>query len=709
MTFQINPPGLLIVVFLCLSIFLIIISYKKFFHHNEVVFIAIIRFLILLSLITLIYNPTIEIKGNIKKSLPWHIYIDNSLSIKYHTHPSSIAYKNGLKSFFNKIKNKKVEFDAFSFGSSLDTVNDISNLGLDANSTNFGLIYDHINDNYQKKLDEVIIFTDGQINQGPLIQEFYEKNNSIPLNIIGVGDTTPMLDVSIKSIEIPPLVMKGANVNIDVIVSSIGQVKERLNVNLFDENNRLIGSKLITISGEESNELIRFQINPKKIGENKFFVKCSALSDEINIQNNQQKITLLVIKDLYNIALVTGAPSFNTKAIKNYLGKQGNNKLDHFLINDNNFNQNIKEFLEKKYELIIFDNNPVSLSARKWDSVVRVFAKKLISHNSSFLIIPGPEVDIASLNKYLNIIDFEAEGIFETSSNNLRWQFLSNWFDLLNTNKKTIPMNQLSSYPPQIPAFKLSDKYQDKKERQFASYLNDDFKSPLLVLGEKKQVRFAIWNSIDLASFKNMLINSESNFLFDNFMRNITDWLMKKNDSSEFIFRTNKNSYQHGELVLLSGIPSDLNDDLKIKEGFVELYQNGNYISTKPLFFDLNEKLYKSKFWAPKPGDIQYVVNINSGIESYEVSQGFFKVQESHIELNKIFLNENKLKNLSESSGGSFKYWENKDDLIERMNIDYFEENYISTYKIRYNYFFMGFIVILLFFEWFYRKRSGFL
>ena len=198
MTFQLNPSNLLIIVFSCLSIFLIIISHKKFLHHNEVVFIAIIRLLILSSLIILIYNPTIELKGNIKKSLPWHIYIDNSLSIKYHTHPSSIAYKNGLKSFFNKIKNKEVTFEAFSFGSSLDTVSDISNLELDANSTNFGLIYDHINNNYQKKLGEVIIFTDGQINQGPLIQEFYEKNNSIPFNVIGVGDTTPMLDVSIK-------------------------------------------------------------------------------------------------------------------------------------------------------------------------------------------------------------------------------------------------------------------------------------------------------------------------------------------------------------------------------------------------------------------------------------------------------------------------------------------------------------------------------
>ncbi len=709
MTFQINPANILFLVFSCLSIFFIIFSYKKLFHHNEIAFIAIIRCLILLSLIILIYNPTIEIKGNTKKNLPWHIYIDNSLSIKYHTHPSSIAYKNGLKSFFNKIKNKEVMFETFSFGSYLDTVDDISNLVLNANSTNFGLIFDHINDNYQKKLSEVIIFTDGQINQGPLIQEFHEKNNSIPVNIIGVGDTTPMLDVLIKSVEIPPLVMKGANVNIDVIVSSIGDVKERLNVNLFDENNKLIGSKLITISGAEQNELIRFQIIPKKIGENKFFVKCSALSDEINIQNNQQKITLHVVKDFYNIALVTGAPSFNTKVIKNYLQKQRNNQVDHFLINKNNFNKSIKKFLEKKYELIIFDNNPVLSNSRKWESVARVFAKKLISHSSSFLIIPGPEVDIASLNKYLNIIDFEAEMLLKDVSNNLKWQFSNNWFDLLNKNSKTIPINQLSSYPPQIPAFKLSDKYENKKAKHFASYLNDDFKSPLLVLGEKKQVRFAIWNSIDLASFKNMLINSEFNFLFDNFMRNLNDWLMKKNDSSEFIFRTNKNSYQHGELVLLTGIPSDLNDDFKIKEGIVELYQNGKYISTKPLFFDLNEKLYKSKFWAPKPGDIKYIVNINSGIDSYEVNKGSFKVQESHIELNKIFLNENKLKNLSESSGGSFKYWENKDDLINRMSADYIEENYISTYKMRYNYFFISFIVILLFFEWFYRKRSGFL
>ena len=44
-----------------------------------------------------------------------------------------------------------------------------------------------------------------------------------------------MLDVSIKSISSPPLAVIGENVNIDVLVSSIGNLNDRVNVTLFDE------------------------------------------------------------------------------------------------------------------------------------------------------------------------------------------------------------------------------------------------------------------------------------------------------------------------------------------------------------------------------------------------------------------------------------------------------------------------------------------
>tara|TARA_B100001559_G_C16128380_1_gene451765 strand:- start:64 stop:618 length:555 start_codon:yes stop_codon:yes gene_type:complete len=182
---------------------------------------------------------------------------------------------------------------------------------------------------------------------------------------------------------------------------------------------------------------------------------------------------------------------------------------------------------------------------------------------------------------------------------------------------------------------------------------------------------------------------------------------MKKSDNGEFIFRTDKNSYQHGELISLSGISYDINNDYKINDGVVELYKDKKYIGSKPIYFDLNENIYKSKFWASKPGKIDYLVKINKGFESYEVSNGTFNVQESHIELNRIFLNQNKLINLSNTSGGSFWQWANNEDLINNIQDVKRSDSYIAFLALRHNYFYLCFIILLLYLDWFYRKKIG--
>ena len=707
MKIQINSAYDLIIITIIISILVVYFSYRYSLSSSENSVLIFFRVLISALLILLIFNPVIEKKGSNKISLPWHIYIDESLSMKYHKQPSELAYKQGIQNFIKKIKEKNVDFEVFSFGSDIDSIIDIFDISLDGNSTNLGLIFDEVNSDYQQSLGGLIIFTDGQINQGPPLQEFYDGVGKVPVYTIGVGDTTPMLDVFIRSIDSPPLSVKGQNVNIDVIISSTGNINERVNVNLFDEKNKLIGSKLITIYGQGENEIIRFQISPDKIGENHFSVKCSALSDEINIHNNQQKIKIHVMKDQYNIALVTGAPNYNTRLIKKFLHEQGNNNIDHYIMNQKNFNQKLKNFLEKKYEVIIFDNNPVTSNAKKWESVARVFAKKIISHNSSFFIIPGPEVDLGSLNKYLKIIDLEAEIVNEDLKTKTDWRFLDSWHSFNSLGNEKSPLNNYESHPPQIPSFKLDDKFGGGLNTTYAKYFDGEFESPLLVMGEKQQIRYALWNSIDLASLKYMLSNSDLNYLFENSMRKISNWLMKKSDSREFVFRTDKNSYQHGELISLTGVSSDLSDNIKINDAVVELYHNNQYISSKPLLYDLNDKSYKSKFWAPKPGLIDYKIKVNKGIDSYQVNSGSFKVQESHIELNKIFLNKNKLIILSQKSGGIFKNWEDRDEMVSEIKDIKIMEYYVSFFTFRNNYFYVSLIFILLSLEWYHRKKIG--
>jgi len=181
---------------------------------------------------------------------------------------------------------------------------------------------------------------------------------------------------------------------------------------------------------------------------------------------------------------------------------------------------------------------------------------------------------------------------------------------------------------------------------------------------------------------------------------------MKKGGNQEFVFRTDKNSYQQGEEVLLSGQSLDFNDEV-IHEGTVELFYNDEFLGSKPLFLDLDKNEYKSRFWAPKPGEIKYEVNINKGLESYQVSKGVFEVQESHVELNRIFLNKEKLNFISISSGGLFKLWENREELLSQISNVNKKEHLILKYKLRHNIYFLSLFFIIITVEWFLRRKLG--
>jgi len=700
---SVEPSYTIIYIVIFFSIPVLFFSYKYFIKKPGYNYLIIIRIILIGFLLILLFNPTVIINKEKNKSLPWRIYIDKSLSLNYYKQPSYTSYVKGISNFIQRIKRKNIDFEIYSFGSQLDTLLDITKIKTDANSTNIGLVFENLDVSYEKNIAGAIIFTDGQINQGPLLSKF-STYNKLPIHIVGIGDTIPMLDVSIQSVDIPPISVKGKEVNIDATISSVGNLKERVNVTLFDENNKLIGSKIIKISGKESLENVRFQIKPNKIGKNSYLIKCSALSDEINIQNNQQKIVMHVMKDRYNVALITGAPNYNTRLLKDHLTRSNNN-IDHYIYINNKFSPPIKVFWEKKYEVIIFDNNPVKSNSEKWGSLLRIFTKKLISHNSSFLIIPGPEIDINSINNYLKIIDIEAKELISNDQNQYKWEFASQWLNNFSFNDSKWLDNDVISMPQQNPAFYLG-KQVNNKNTNFAEYIEVDRPNPLLILGEKKSIRYGIWNSIDIASIKYKLLNTNNSFVLENSLNKIFNWLMKKSGSQEYVFRTNKNSYQQGEEVLLSGQSLNYNDDI-IHEGTVELYYNDKFIGSKPLFLDINKNEYKSRFWAPKPGKIKYIVNINKGIDSYEVSNGTFEVQESHIELNRIFLNKEKLINISRSSGGKFNYWVDYESLLDEISIVNKKENYIATYIIRHNYLFILIILLIITIEWSVRRRMG--
>ncbi len=701
MKILLEPSYVYIGILLFISTAVFCLAYYKTINNKQINYLLYIRVVLLVVCLLLFLNPKIEIKKEKINNLPWHIYIDKSLSLKYYKKPSNRTYVKSISNFANRLKQKNINFKVFSFGSQVDSVSNISKLTADASSTNIGEVFDNLNSKYDDNIAGALIFTDGQINQGPLLSKFYNYKKN-PIYIVGIGDTIPMLDISIQSIDLPSTSVKGEEVDILVEVMSTGNVNERISITLFDDSQKLIGSKIIKVQGSESKEKIRFQVMPNKIGKNSYLVKCSALSDEINIQNNQQQAIMHVMKDQYNVALITGSPNYNTRLLKEFLDKTKNNNTDHYIFRRNQFEPGLNEFWKKKYELIIFDNNPIKENSDQWNSLFRVFAKKLISHNSSFLIIPSHELHSPSIANYLKIIDIEVTEFELNDFNDNNWIFLENWVEKFSMENQNSSMMISNSYPLQSPVFKQLENM-NNQEIKFAEYIEDN--TPLLILGEKQSIRYGLWNSDNIHALKFKLLGKHNSSLTENLLNNIFSWLMKKSGMQEYIFRSDKNIYQQGEKVKLSG--KSINFNNKVYQGTVELYHENDLIGAKSLFYDMDKNEYKSSFWAPKPGTIDYIIRLNKDSEGLQVSKGSFEVQESHIELNKIFLNEKKLRMISNSSGGKFQFWKDRDLVIDEIINKYKKEDYILHYNIRYNYLVISFIISLLIFEWFLRRRAG--
>ena len=86
-----------------------------------------------------------------------------------------------------------------------------------------------------------LIITDGQANQGINITSINLDKNK-PIHIIGIGDKNPLVDVSIVSINAPPVIIKGENAEIEVLLSSFGVQNQRVNVTIHSKE-KLLGSK----------------------------------------------------------------------------------------------------------------------------------------------------------------------------------------------------------------------------------------------------------------------------------------------------------------------------------------------------------------------------------------------------------------------------------------------------------------------------------
>ena len=660
---------------------LFVYLYKIIFNEKWHQFLISYRIIIFFILGILLFNPVINFSGEKEKKLDWAIFIDNSASIKYHQTPSINAVQLGIESLVNKLSEKDISYHLYQFADNIQKVNSPQLIG-NGVTTNIGIIPETIKQ-LGNQIAGAVIISDGLITEGKdPIKDFQEFD--FPIHTIGIGEGSELVDVTIESIDAPTVVLKSDWVDVNITIQSVGNIGDRLSVSLYN-NRELQGSKHIRLMGMESKKEVNFRFRPKEIGKQQYEVRISSVEDEIDIQNNRQKFSLLVLKDRYKVALLTGSPNKNTSVLKRKLKNNPRVELDHFIrITETRFQPAIKTFWESPYELIIFDNYPIKPLSSDF---VRILGKKLLSNQSALFLILGPNQTIVSFNGITSILGVVTEDS-TIESNRFYWEFVDEQIDA-GGNFPPLKQNIL------ITGKQVSSDTLAVTEQGW----------PLWLRNQNGTIRTMIWTSPELNTlyFHDQKLSQEGSFSV--IWNQSISWLLKSGGEHENFFRLNKNRYQQGEMVQVTGTqPFEKTQD-KTENIIINVTHGSTDIITRDILYNIEEQRWLGEFRAPGPGEYNYSIQLGSNQDP--IQTGTFQILESQIELNQVYLNKKLLATISNSTNGQFFVWDSRDSLFSEINPKVRREFKAEIIKFNESRVLLIIMILLLCVEWFIRRHRG--
>ncbi len=280
-----------------------------------------LRFLGTFLLVLLLFSPVITYQKNTTLKPKLLIYRDASLSCD----SASSGKKFQLDSLLKLKFGESVELKYFKFSGDVYQEN-VTMLERDKQITRIDEVGSHFQ---QLSKDESvaagILISDGIFNQGKL-PGFIQNSSSLPLFVVGVGDTTQFPDLSVQSVIGNEFVYKQNKFVLETSLRCEKYPKGNVSV-LIRENGNVIQKEVWIPNREIDWTKITFDISPSKLGWVQYSVEVKGNTAEKNSNNNIKNIWVQVVDEKKNIHLVYAKPHPDIKAIKLALESKVQNEI----------------------------------------------------------------------------------------------------------------------------------------------------------------------------------------------------------------------------------------------------------------------------------------------------------------------------------------------------------------------------------------------
>ncbi len=503
-------------------------------------------------------------------------------------------------------------------------------------STNLNQFFQNINEGIEyQSLGAVVLLTDGIFNTGP--SPLFEASRiKAPIYTVGVGDTLPAKDLSIRSIINNEIGFLGDISKVQADIQAFNLKGHSANVTISLDGHA-IQSKPVLINSDDFFQTVEFQIPLNKAGMSKYTVAVTQLPGEATMANNIKEFYIDVLDSKLNIDLVAASPHPDISAIRSVIDNNKNYDLKiHYLY------QPVK--LREKVDLLILYQVP---TVNSFGSTFETLWKSIQNRPLPKLFIVGGQSNIPRFNQLQNTLQLAGSP-----------GSLNDVYPLLRTGFQAFAVKDewqgtLSGFPPlQTPfgTFTPGPNAQVLMDQRIGRV---ETKYPLWLIGQEDKNRVGIIAGEGLWRWRlNESAKTGKTTVFDDIVGNTMRLLATREDKRKFKVRTNERVYEITDNISLTGELYNDNYEL-INSPEVKLNLTDDAKKEYKYILDRTDNAYKLDIGQLPTGNYHYMARVM--FQGKELtSAGDFTVKNADKELFDLVADFGLLRQISGDSGGQF-------------------------------------------------------
>ena len=676
----------------------------------------LLRLLVFAALMLLILRPVRKVyRTGVPPSVA--VLLDDSESMGRVVTPR--AYESAKGKIVSQIAGNKYRLSYFTFSGDFRRVfpEDIGRVKPAGRRTDIAGALDKLRNEFLgRELDAVVLFTDGNHNTGGDVAEAVEEYRGLGIPVIAVAPKKEeeSRNVAVTDVNFPDIVFRNTVSTVTVRLSVSGFAGKKISVYL-KSGGKIAAARTVDVA-EDGTLDVPFEIKPEHAGINGYSAEIPTYKGERAFSDNVKNFSLNVEPEKIRILYLCGQPSFNYSFLRAALKSDPGTELVTFVILRNPENivavaDNelslipfpVDELFSKEifnFDVVILENFNYSRFAITQQHLANI--RNIVAANGKSLLVISGEVP---LSVYRNTpIDelLPVEPGSDIVSGRFKLDVLLPDHGVMKLSDDPGQSGRAWAGMPELDGFNVTA----ARNKTVVLASAAKYGAPVIAVAEKGKGRVMC---VTTSSLWRLALGGENPYNYTRFWGQAVKWLLNAPSMRQVAM-----FYKTGYAV------NDTADmKIKVKDEYSRPVNNaavtlavtypGGRKDILPVPPSANDGEYEIGIDLQSAGDYRLEAAASSGRRQLGSDRGYFTVNDVSLEAGDVTVNEPLLKEIAAGTGG--EYFTADDFSAGALKIARRKDGQDVLYEINLwnKPAFYVLILVMLFVEWYLRRRSGLL